>query len=163
MIMALPICLLMFVALAVVLLLLNKPEIRRIEGVASTSPSERAEMGGLSRAEKNTLIAFGGDGDAVDPARACVALVAGNDSDRLRQPSATGSTRASSPCSAPRCCSCCRPTGSSGEFTLDWSDAAAIDWGTIVLFGTGIIFGSLLEPTPASPRRSATAPRTPWG
>jgi sodium-dependent dicarboxylate transporter 2/3/5 len=31
--------------------------------------------------------------------------------------------------------------------TLDWSDAAAIDWGTIVLFGTGIIFGSLLEAT----------------
>ena len=31
------------------------------------------------------------------------------------------------------------------EFTLVWSDAAKIDWGTIVLFGTGIIFGSLLE------------------
>ena len=33
------------------------------------------------------------------------------------------------------------------EFTLRWSDAARIDWGTIVLFGTGIIFGSLLEST----------------
>ncbi len=33
------------------------------------------------------------------------------------------------------------------EFTLRWSDAAKIDWGTIVLFGTGIIFGSLLEST----------------
>ncbi|HEY1135652.1 MAG TPA: anion permease [Nocardioides sp.] len=31
------------------------------------------------------------------------------------------------------------------EFTLRWSDAASIDWGTVVLFGTGIIFGSLLE------------------
>ncbi len=31
------------------------------------------------------------------------------------------------------------------EFTLRWSDAAKIDWGTVVLFGTGIIFGSLLE------------------
>ena len=30
------------------------------------------------------------------------------------------------------------------EFTLNWSDAARIDWGTIVLFGTGIIFGTLL-------------------
>ena len=27
------------------------------------------------------------------------------------------------------------------------SDAARIDWGTIVLFGTGIIFGTLLEET----------------
>ncbi len=33
------------------------------------------------------------------------------------------------------------------EFTLRWSDAANIDWGTVVLFGTGIIFGSLLEST----------------
>ena len=39
----------------------------------------------------------------------------------------------------------------SREFTLRWSDAAQIDWGTVVLFGTGIIFGSLLEST--RPRR----------
>ncbi|WP_311380526.1 SLC13 family permease [Arthrobacter sp. ISL-69] len=31
--------------------------------------------------------------------------------------------------------------------TLTWSDAARIDWGTILLFGTGIIFGSLLAAT----------------
>jgi sodium-dependent dicarboxylate transporter 2/3/5 len=31
--------------------------------------------------------------------------------------------------------------------TLTWSDAARIDWGTIILFGTGIIFGSLLAST----------------
>jgi sodium-dependent dicarboxylate transporter 2/3/5 len=33
------------------------------------------------------------------------------------------------------------------EFTLRWRDAAEIDWGTILLFGTGIIFGSLLAST----------------
>src|SRR3954466_957054 len=57
--MAVPICLLMFVALAVVLLLLNKPEIKRIDGVADYVADQRREMGPLSRAEKNTLIAFG--------------------------------------------------------------------------------------------------------
>ena len=30
---------------------------------------------------------------------------------------------------------------------MRWRDAAEIDWGTIVLFGTGIIFGSLLADT----------------
>ena len=25
------------------------------------------------------------------------------------------------------------------EFTLRWADAAKIDWGTVVLFGTGLI------------------------
>ncbi|MDZ4268758.1 MAG: SLC13 family permease, partial [Mycobacterium sp.] len=33
------------------------------------------------------------------------------------------------------------------EFTLRWSDAAKIDWGTIILFGSGIIFGSLIADT----------------
>src|SRR5439155_18756392 len=33
------------------------------------------------------------------------------------------------------------------EFTLRWSDAAAIDWGTILLFGSGIVFGALLRQT----------------
>jgi len=35
----------------------------------------------------------------------------------------------------------------SREFTLRWADAARIDWGTIVLFGCGVIFGTLLEET----------------
>jgi hypothetical protein len=58
-VMALPICLLMFLALATILLLLNRPEIRKIEGVHEYIAAEHAEMGRLSRAEKNTLIAFG--------------------------------------------------------------------------------------------------------
>ena len=33
------------------------------------------------------------------------------------------------------------------EFTLTWSEAKDIDWGTIILFGSGIIFGSLLADT----------------
>ena len=33
------------------------------------------------------------------------------------------------------------------EFTLTWNEAKEIDWGTILLFGSGIIFGSLLAET----------------
>jgi solute carrier family 13 (sodium-dependent dicarboxylate transporter), member 2/3/5 len=33
------------------------------------------------------------------------------------------------------------------EFTISWSDAAGIDWGTIVFFGTGIVFGGLMRRT----------------
>ena len=47
------------------------------------------------------------------------------------------------------------------EFTLDWSDAAAIDWGTIVLFGTGIIFGSLLADTGLAETIGKSAPERP--
>ncbi|WP_328806977.1 SLC13 family permease [Nocardiopsis coralli] len=35
----------------------------------------------------------------------------------------------------------------SGAMTMRWKDAQAIDWGTILLFGTGMIFGSLLTGT----------------
>ena len=33
------------------------------------------------------------------------------------------------------------------SFTLTWTEASRIDWGTVLLFGTGIIFGSLLADT----------------
>jgi sodium-dependent dicarboxylate transporter 2/3/5 len=142
---ALPVCLLMFVVLAVVLLLLNRPEIRRIDGVAEYVANERAAMGPLSRAEKNTLIAFGITVTLwIVPG--IVALIAGNDSEiygviteRLDEGivAVLGASLLY-----------LLPTDwANREFTLRWRDAAEIDWGTIILFGTGIIFGSLLRVT----------------
>ena len=145
MVMALPICLLMFVALAVVLLLLNKPEIRKIEGVREYIDEEHARMGRLSRAEKNTLIAFGVTVTLwITPG--VLALFLGNDSSVYE----TVSGRLNEGIVAVLGASLLflLPTDwKQRQGTLDWSDAAAIDWGTIVLFGTGIIFGSLLEDT----------------
>ena len=140
---AIPVCALMFVALALILLLLNKPEIRRLTGVEEYVHSERDRMGPLSRAEKNTLFAF-----TVTVALwifpGVVALIAGSDSGFYE----TVSTRMDEGVVA--------VLGASllfilpidwqrREFTLTWGDAAKIDWGTIVLFGTGVIFGTLLE------------------
>ncbi|MBB4907465.1 SLC13 family permease [Actinophytocola algeriensis] len=142
---ALPICLFMFVVLAVVLLLLNRPEIRRIDGVADYVAGERAAMGPLSRAEKNTLIAFGITVVLwITPG--VVALIAGNDSDAY----AMISERLDEGIVAVLGASLLflLPTDwSRREYTLRWRDAAQIDWGTIVLFGTGIIFGALLRTT----------------
>ncbi len=145
MFMAFPICLLMFLALAGILLLLNKPEIRRIEGVAEFVAGERQKLGKLSRAEKNTLIAF-----AVTVTLwivpGIIAVVAGNDSQIYE----TVSGRLNEGIVAVLGASLLflLPTNwREREFTLNWSDAARIDWGTILLFGTGIIFGSLLDDT----------------
>jgi solute carrier family 13 (sodium-dependent dicarboxylate transporter), member 2/3/5 len=142
---ALPICALMFVALALVLLLLNRPEIKRIDGVAEYVATQRAEMGPLSRAEKNTLIAFGTTVTLwILPG--VVALIFGTDSavyseisDRLDEGVVAvlgAGLLYLLPTDWPN-----------REFTLRWRDAGEIDWGTIVLFGTGIIFGSLLAST----------------
>jgi solute carrier family 13 (sodium-dependent dicarboxylate transporter), member 2/3/5 len=142
---ALPICAIMFVALVVVLMLLNRPEIRRLEGISEYVAQERAAMGPLSRAEKNTLIAFGIT-VALWILPGIVALIAGDDSSvydaitsRLNEGivAVLGASLLY-----------LLPTDwSKREFTLRWRDAAQIDWGTILLFGTGIILGSLLGST----------------
>ncbi|MFB1295512.1 DASS family sodium-coupled anion symporter [Mycobacterium sp. pW049] len=145
MVVAAPICLLMFAVLAFLLIKLNKPELKKIEGVSEYVAEQRAEMGALSRAEKNTLIAFGVTVSLwILPG--ILALVFGNDSDiyttisdRLDEGTVAVFGAALLfllPTDWPQ-----------REFTLRWKDAAAIDWGTVVLFGTGIIFGSLLADT----------------
>jgi sodium-dependent dicarboxylate transporter 2/3/5 len=145
MVAAFPICLLMFVALAAVLLLLNKPEIRRIDGVEEYVAAERALLGPLSRAEKNTLIAF-----AVTVTLwmvpGVVALVAGNDSAAYELISGRLNEGIVAVLGASLLFLLPTDWGKR-EYTLNWSDAARIDWGTILLFGTGIIFGALLEAT----------------
>lgn len=142
---AAPICLLMFVVLALILLLLNRPEISKLTGVEEYVAAERAKLGPISRAEKNTLIAFAVTVVLwVTPG--FVALFAGNDSvaydvisDRLDEGivAVLGAALLF-----------LLPTDwKRRQFTLTWTEATRIDWGTVLLFGTGIIFGSLLEET----------------
>jgi len=145
MVMAIPICLLMFLLLAFILLRLNKPEIKRIDGVAEYVAEQREKLGSMSRAEKNTLIAFGVTVTLwILPG--VVALIAGTESgayefisDRLDE-GVVAVFGASLLFLLPT-------DWQNREFTLRWKDAAEIDWGTIILFGCGIIFGSLISST----------------
>ncbi|MBC6459594.1 SLC13 family permease [Actinomadura sp. HBU206391] len=152
---AVPICLLMFVVLAVVLMLLNRPEIRRIEGVEEYVRSERAEMGRMSRAEINTLIAFGCT-VALWIFPGVVALIVDTGIPlpfvgELKESvydTVSGRLNEGVVAVLGAALLFVLPVNwGRREYTLNWSDAARIDWGTIMLFGTGIIFGSLLEDT----------------
>ena len=142
---ALPIVLLMFVALCVILVLLNRPEVGRISGVREYVNEERARLGAWSRGEKNTLVVF------------LVAvflwffpgflsMVMGKDAPladflttRLDE-GAVAIIAASMLFFLP-------VDWSQRRFTLNWNEAAQIDWGTILLFGSGITLGSLLSST----------------
>ncbi len=140
---ALPICALMFVVLGVILLLINRPEVRHIEGVEEYIRERRAEQGAMTRAEKNTVIAFSFT-VALWLVPAFVALIAGADSSAY----ATVDDRLNEGVAAVLGASLLfiLPVNwSRREVTMNWSDAAKIDWGTIVLFGTGIIFGAMLS------------------
>ena len=53
-----PIVLVMFVVLCVVLLLLNRPEVKRLEGAEEYVAAERAKLHTFSPGERNTCIAF---------------------------------------------------------------------------------------------------------
>lgn len=142
---AFPVCLAMFIVLAIIMILLNKPEIRRIEGVEEYVRQQREEQGPMSRAEKNTLIAFGFT-VTLWLLPAVVSLVGGTESDAYifvddRLDEGIVAVLGASLLFI-------LPTNwKKREATLTWSDAAKIDWGTILLFGTGIIFGSLLAET----------------
>lgn len=140
---ALPIGAGMFVVLAVILLLLNRPEVRRIDGVAEYVAEKRRELGAMSRAEKNTIFAFTLT-IALWFAPSVASLVLGADNsfavlldDRLNEGivAVLGAALLF-----------VLPTRwKDREATLAWSDAARIDWGTILLFGTGMIFGAMLS------------------
>ena len=143
--MALPLCAVMFVVLAVVLLMLNRPELKNLEGVEEYVAEERAKLGGLSVAERNTLIAFGIT-VALWITPGIVAIIAGTESDAY----ATVGDRLDEGIVAVLGASLLflLPTNwEKREFTMTWTEAAKIDWGTILLFGTGIIFGALLQST----------------
>jgi sodium-dependent dicarboxylate transporter 2/3/5 len=143
--MALPIVVLMFIALIVVLLLLNRPETREVRGVQELIADERRKLGPLSRGERNVLIALGfalffwflpG----------LVGLVAGDDSQAYddigvyADEGVVAIVAASLLFVLP-------VDWARRRFTMTWNEAAKIDWGTIILFGAGITLGTLLSET----------------
>jgi solute carrier family 13 (sodium-dependent dicarboxylate transporter), member 2/3/5 len=142
---ALPICALMFVALSVILLLLNRPEIKRLEGVEEYIAGERAQLGPLSRKEKNTLIAFG-TAVTLWIAPGIVGIIAGDESTAYEE-ATTHLDEGAVAIFAASLLFLLPTNWPKREFTMTWSEAKDIDWGTIILFGSGIIFGSLLAET----------------
>lgn len=140
---ALPIGVAMFLVLAVVLLLLNRPEVRRIEGVREYVQAERRAMGPMSRAEKNTVLAFSLT-ILLWFAPSVASVVLGADSSIATL--LDGRLDEGIVAVLGAALLFVLPTNwSEREATLDWSDAARIDWGTILLFGTGMIFGAMLS------------------
>lgn len=142
---ALPIVLVMFAALCVVLILLNRPEINRIEGAEKYVTEERANLGRMTRGGRNTLVVFL---LAVTfwVLPGLVNLVFGEDSDvytALSERLDEGVVAI-----AAAALLFLLPTDwSQRKFTLSWNEAVKIDWGTILLFGGGLVLGTLLADT----------------
>jgi solute carrier family 13 (sodium-dependent dicarboxylate transporter), member 2/3/5 len=142
---AAPIVVVLFAVLCVVLLLLNKPEVGRIYGARHLVKRERRALGAMSRGEKNTAAAFG---VAVClwllPTGAAVISGSGSPLHEFLSPRLDPSVVAI----FAACLLFVLPVSwHRRQFTLTWSDAARIDWGTVILIGTGLTFGRLMVST----------------
>lgn len=142
---ALPICLIMFAALCVILIFLNRPEVRRISGADRYINEERESLGSLSRGEKNTLIVFG-VAVSLWVLPGFIALLFGNESavygaigDRLDEGTVA--------IIAAVLLFLLPVDWARRRFTMNWNEAVKIDWGTVILFGSGIVLGTLLSET----------------
>lgn len=138
---ALPITIVLFVALLGVLLAVERPGWQRLPGLDNLLAARRAQLGPLTRGEVNALIAFG-VAVVLWVAPALAGIYLGHEAElsrllRDRIPEATAAVFAAGllfvlPVSWSR-----------REFTITWEQATRIDWGTILIFGSGLCLGSL--------------------
>jgi sodium-dependent dicarboxylate transporter 2/3/5 len=143
--MALPIALVMFVAVLVIVLLFNRPEVKEVEGVEEYVGDERRKLGRMSPGERNTilvlvlaLIGWFLPG--------LVGIVAGDDSNAYTQVQ-EASNEGIVAILAAALLFVLPVNWKRREFTLNWNQASQIDWGTVILFGGGLVLGSLLSET----------------
>jgi sodium-dependent dicarboxylate transporter 2/3/5 len=144
-VLAFPIVLIMFVLLCIILILLNRPETRQISGAEEFIAEEREKLGSLSRGERNTLIVFGlAVFFWILPG--IIGIIFGDEStaygvvyDRINE-GVVAVVAAGLLFILPI-------NWSERRFTLNWNEAVRIDWGTILLFGSGIALGTLLSDT----------------
>jgi len=143
--MALPIVVVMFVAVIVIVTLMNRPEVKQVEGVEEHVAEERRKLGSLTRGEKNTLFVLGFAliGWFLP---GIVGVVAGDDSDAYTQVGEAANEGIVAIVAA-ALLFVLPIDWAKRKFTLNWNQAARIDWGTILLFGGGIVLGSMLSQT----------------
>lgn len=150
MLLCVPLMLVMAGGLFLILYLLHRPPARstaRISGADMLNfiHEERRKLGGWSAGQVNALIAFG---VAVTlwilPGILGLPWFAGSAAEaflKARLPEAVVAILAA-------VLLFMLPTSlSRGTFTLNWSDASKIDWGTILLFGGGMALGGLMFET----------------
>ncbi|MGH8933877.1 MAG: SLC13 family permease [Egibacteraceae bacterium] len=144
-VLALPIVIVMFAAVMIVVLLLNRPELRTVPGVRSFVADEKRRLGAMTLGERNTLIAFG---LAIVgwTLPGLIGLVTGDDSPLYERLAAILDEGVVAVMAA-GLLFVLPLNWSERRFTLNWNQAARIDWGTILLFGSGIALGSLMRDT----------------
>jgi sodium-dependent dicarboxylate transporter 2/3/5 len=142
---ALPLAVLMLLAIYATMLLLFPPEVRNVPRQLELMRQRQSELGAWTAGQYNTLAAFslavvlwimpGLLGFILGAANPVVVTL------QQRLPEGTVALLAA-------CLLFLLPTSwGKREFTLSWEEAAQIDWGTVLLFGGGIALGRMFFDT----------------
>jgi len=145
MLFAVPLLMIMYAFLYGVLYLLHKPEVSRIRGSREFVQAELEKLGPWTRGQKNALIAFlTAVGLWVLPGFLALFFGLSSPLSRLygeRVPEAVVAILAA------LLLFVLPLDWGKRQFTLNWRQAAQIDWGTLLLFGGGLTLGELMFQT----------------
>ena len=135
-----PVVIILYIFLYFYLNYLAPAGVMEIPGSAQMIARERAELGGWTRAQKSTVIAFG-TAVFLWVFSGVVALVAGDTSPiyktiSTRMPEAVGALVGAMLLFL-------LPGNAKGEKAITWSEAQKIDWGVVLLYGGGFALGVL--------------------
>lgn len=138
-----PLSAVLFVVMCIVLYLFNRPETRKLPGAQEYVREQKSQLGSWTKGEVNTLCAFGlgiilwiGPSVLADSALGKSSL------------SWFTSIDIGTAAILAACLLFVLPVSwKDREFTLSWPQAAKIDWGTIILVGTGLVLGALMDNT----------------
>jgi sodium-dependent dicarboxylate transporter 2/3/5 len=145
MLFALPLTIVVFVLLYFLIILIHKPERKKLLGIKEYIAEKREQLGPWSSGEKNSLVAFL-VAVILWVSPGVIALLFGSSSPQLKfynlhiPESVAALVAISSLFFIPT-------NWKQRKFTLSWKEAVKIDWGTILLFGGGLSLGSLMFST----------------
>jgi|WetSurMetagenome_2_1015567.scaffolds.fasta_scaffold13724_4 solute carrier family 13 (sodium-dependent dicarboxylate transporter), member 2/3/5 len=142
MVFAIPLLIMLFGLLFVLMYYLHKPELSVIEGSAEYVTRERAQLGKWTRAQKNACIAFGIT-VVLWLIPGVLAVLYGTDA-AISKNYAKYMPEGVAALVGAMLLFLMPVNWRERQFTVTWSQATKIDWGTLLLFGGGITLGNLM-------------------
>lgn len=139
---AVPATIVMFIILFIIIRLMYRTKINRVEGLAAYLQERKKSLGPWTRGQINTLIAFF-TAVILWTLPGILALLPFEPVQQFRDQYRTLMPEGIVAVFAASLLFLLPTNFRQGEFTITWKEATKIDWGTILLFGGGIALGGL--------------------
>jgi sodium-dependent dicarboxylate transporter 2/3/5 len=139
---ALPLCVVLMILLSVLMYVMHKPEISRLEGGTKEVVQEKALLGKWTAGQKNAVFAFG-----VTVTLWLIPGVLAVTHSPYQKSYANFMPEGVAALIGALFLFILPTNWGKREFTMTWKQASRIDWGTLLLFGGGMSLGTLMFET----------------